>query len=142
MNDFDGKINRDIDVVEDLTVSGQLNGNAVVCHGARLHLSGQAFGDVTVLKGACFELSGRLDGDVISQGWVDITGMFNGKIRVDGGTVRVAEGAHRRVGDQTFVLDSNGRWSPVNSGIWIVTSDTPRWRLNGDGSMTREITSS
>lgn len=137
VTDYGGKINHDVDVVEDLTISGQLNGNVVVREGARLQLSGQANGDVMVLDGAWLQLSGQLDGDLNCQGWADITGVLDGEIRVDGGTVLAAEGAHRRVNDQTLVLDSNGRWSPIDSGIWVITPDTPRWRWNGDGSMTR-----
>lgn len=137
MPDYSGKIDDDVDVRGDLTISGQMNGNVTVREGARLHLSGQTNGDVTVHAGGSLHQSGQLNGVLTCQGWAEINGQINGEIRVNGGIVLVAEGVQRNSSNQTFVLDSDGRWSPSDSAISVIKPDTLRWRWNQDGSMTR-----
>jgi hypothetical protein len=137
MPDYSGKIDHDVDVIGDLIISGQMNGNLIIRHGARLHLLGQTNGDITVLSGGSLHQSGQLNGDLTCHGWADIVGQINGEIMVESGIVLVAEGVQRNTGKLSLVLDSNGQWCPSNSEISHVMPDAPRWRLNRDGSMTR-----
>lgn len=134
---YSRKIDHDIDVTHDLTISGQVNGTVIVRDGAHLYLSGQTNGDVTVLDGGSLCQSGQLNGVLTCRGSAEVTGQINGNIRVDGGIVLVAEGVQRNVRGQALVLASDGRWSPSSSPISVIKPDAPRWRWNSDGSMTR-----
>src|SRR5487761_437717 len=105
MPDYSGKISDHVDVIGDLAISGQVNGSVTVHEGGRLDLSGQTNGDIMVLDGGSLHQSGQLNGVLTCRGWADITGQINGEIRVDGGTVLVAEGVQRNTSNQTFILD-------------------------------------
>jgi hypothetical protein len=134
---YSGKIDHDIDVTEDLAISGQMNGNVTVREGAHLHLSGQTNGDVTVLDGGFVRQSGQLNGVLTCRGLAEVLGQINGDVRVDGGIVLVAEGVQWNQRGQTLVLDADGRWSPTTSGTSVIEPDAPLWRWNEDGSMSR-----
>lgn len=137
MRSYSGKIDHDIDVAEDLAISGQMNGKITVREGVHLHLSGQTNGDVTVLEGGFVRQSGQLNGVLTCRGSAEIAGQINGDIRVDGGIVLVAEGVQWNRRGQTLVLDGDGRWSPDTSGTSVMEPDAPLWRWNEGGSMTR-----
>lgn len=133
MADYSGKIDRDLVVTTDLSVTGQMNGHVIVQPGGRLRLSGQTNGDVLVLNGGWLLQSGQLNGDLRCQGWAEITGQINGHVIPDGGTVLVAEGVHRNTHHGCLVLDSSGSWIP-STGTSIVGSRF--WQWHPDGSLT------
>lgn len=132
-----GKIDDDLDVTEDLAISGQMNANVTVNAGATLHISGQNNGVVVVHEGGGLVQSGQLNGVIICQGWADITGQINGTVEVDGGVVLVAEGVQRNTKDEHLVLDSSGQWRPIAPGtLTKITVDARRWRWSEDGSFS------
>lgn len=133
MDDYSGKIDRDLVVTTELSVSGQMNGNVIVHPGGRLRLSGQINGEVLVLEGGWLRQSGQLNGDLRCQGLAEITGQINGHVISDGGIVLVAEGVQRNTQHGCLVLDSSGSWVP-STGTSIVGSRF--WQWHPDGSLT------
>jgi hypothetical protein len=137
METYSGKINDDLDVTGEMTISGQTNGNVTVHKRARLRISGQTNGTVLVLEGGSVIQSGQLNGALICRGWADISGQINGRVVVEGGVVLVAQGVHRNTKDLHLILDPSGHWTPNPIGtITRITDETPRWRWNQDGSMS------
>ena len=133
MVDFSGKIDHDIEVTADLTISGQVNGDVTVHPGGRLRMSGQMNGHVVVLEGGHLSQSGQLNGDLRCRGSAEIIGQINGEVTVEGGIVLVAEGVQRNTRSGCLVLDPSGQWMP-SSGTSTVGSRF--WRWNEDGSLT------
>lgn len=80
VDDYSGKIDRDLVVTTDLSVSGQMNGSVIVHPGGRLRLSSQTNGEVLVLEGGWLRQSGQLSGDLRCQGLAEITGQINGHV--------------------------------------------------------------
>lgn len=133
VDDYSGKIDRELIVTTELSVSGQMNGSVIVHPGGRLRLSGQANGDVLVLEGGRLCQSGQLNGDLRCQGFAEIAGQINGLVIPDGGTVLVAEGVQRNTQNRCLVLDSSGSWVP-STGTSVVGSRF--WQWHPDGSLT------
>lgn len=133
VDDYSGKIDHDLIVTTELSVSGQMNGSVVVHPGGRLRLSGQTNGQVLVLEGGRLRQSGQLNGDLRCQGFVELTGQINGLIFPEGGTVLVAEGVQRNTRNGSLVLDSSGSWVP-STGTSVVGSRF--WQWHPGGSLT------
>jgi len=133
VDEYSGRIDRDLIVTTDLSVSGQINGSVIVDSGGRLRVSGQTNGDVLVREGGQLRQSGQLNGDLRCQGVAQISGQINGQVIPDGGTVLVAEGVQRNTDRGCLVLDPSGSWVP-STGTSIV--GFRYWQWHPDGSLT------
>ena len=130
----DGKVDRHLDVTGDLKLSGIGARGATVHEGGSFVLTGILDGDLHIEAGGSARVSGILNGDLVVGGWVDVTGVLSGLVRLAGGTVQVADGAVLDRGGQRVVM-AGGSWVPERpSHPSFITDASPRWILQEDGS--------
>lgn len=100
----------------------------VVPSGVRLHIKGITNGSLHVLDHGEVRIDGMAKGALSVElgGRVEVTGVLGGPIVLNGGVVRLAEGA-------MFRGRTMGRlgFEPARSASSTITRDTPRHRIVG-----------
>jgi cytoskeletal protein CcmA (bactofilin family) len=77
----DGKIEGDIQLDQELTLSGMVTGNIIVVDGGLLNLNGTCCKDLTLQEGAKVYLRGTVGGSVFNRGgYVEIYGTVAGSL--------------------------------------------------------------
>jgi cytoskeletal protein CcmA (bactofilin family) len=84
------KIEGDVRIEENTTLSGMVTGNVSVGSGVSLLLSGMVVGRLTLEPSSSVELRGMVNGEVENRGGhLEVWGMVNGEILRQGGTTIV-----------------------------------------------------
>ena len=81
MNTENGKIEGNVEVLEDFQLNGTITGNATVKSGAFFRLNGVVVGNLTIENGGSSEINGTVNGNVINEGGtVSVAGVVLGAI--------------------------------------------------------------